>query len=86
MTRKALPGDRITAAFTAGVLVSVMLLAWFGNRAIQGLIAALFEKTSAGPRTIAEANAKQPDENILLEDLRRATHVVAAAVHDLLRE
>ncbi len=39
----------------------------------------------AGPRTIGESNAKQPDENLLLEDLRRATHVVAAAVHDLLR-
>jgi len=35
VTRKALPGDRITAAFTASVLVSVALLAWFGNRAIQ---------------------------------------------------
>ena len=35
MTRKALPRDRITAAFTASVLVSVTLLAWFGNRAIQ---------------------------------------------------
>jgi succinyl-diaminopimelate desuccinylase len=39
----------------------------------------------AGPRTIAESNAKRPDENLLLEDLRRATHVVAATVHDLLR-
>ena len=38
----------------------------------------------AGPRTIAESNAKQPDENLLLEDLRRATKVVAATVHDLL--
>jgi acetylornithine deacetylase/succinyl-diaminopimelate desuccinylase-like protein len=38
----------------------------------------------AGPRTIAEANAKKPDENLLLEDLRRATQVVAAAVRDLL--
>ena len=38
----------------------------------------------AGPRTIAEANAKRPDENLLLEDLRRTTHVVAAAVYDLL--
>jgi succinyl-diaminopimelate desuccinylase len=38
----------------------------------------------AGPRTIAESNAKRPDENLLLEDLRRATHVVAAAVRDLL--
>ena len=39
----------------------------------------------AGPRTIAESNAKRPDENLLLEDMRRATHVVAATVHDLLR-
>jgi len=39
----------------------------------------------AGPRTIGESNAKQPDENLLLEDLRRATHVVAATVYDLLR-
>ena len=38
----------------------------------------------AGPRTIAESNAKWPDENPLLEDLRRATQVVACAVHDLL--
>ena len=40
----------------------------------------------AGPRTIAESNAKRPDENLLLEDLRRATQVVACAVHDLLSE
>ena len=40
----------------------------------------------AGPRTIAESNAKRPDENLLLEDLRRATHVVAATVYDLLAQ
>ena len=34
--------------------------------------------------TIAESNAKRPDENLLLDDLRRATQVVASAVHDLL--
>ena len=39
----------------------------------------------AGPRTIEESNAKRPDEKLLLEDMRRATHVVAASVHDLLR-
>ena len=38
----------------------------------------------AGPRTILEANAKRADENLLLEDLRRATIVVASAVADLL--
>jgi succinyl-diaminopimelate desuccinylase len=39
----------------------------------------------AGPRTLAESNAKQPDENLMLEDLRRATQVIAATVFDLLR-
>ena len=39
----------------------------------------------AGPRTLAEANAKSADENLLLEDLRRATKVVASAVAELLR-
>jgi succinyl-diaminopimelate desuccinylase len=38
----------------------------------------------AGPRTIAESNAKRPNENLRLEDLRRATKVVAATAHDLL--
>jgi succinyl-diaminopimelate desuccinylase len=40
----------------------------------------------AGPRTLTESNAKQPDENLLLEDLRRATHVVASTVYDLLQK
>jgi acetylornithine deacetylase/succinyl-diaminopimelate desuccinylase-like protein len=38
----------------------------------------------AGPRTILESNAKRADENLLLEDLRKATHVVAAALANLL--
>jgi acetylornithine deacetylase/succinyl-diaminopimelate desuccinylase-like protein len=38
----------------------------------------------AGPRTLLEANAKRADENLLLDDLRRATKVVACAVADLL--
>jgi len=38
----------------------------------------------AGPRTILEANAKRADETLVLEDLRRATQVVASAVADLL--
>lgn len=40
----------------------------------------------AGPRTITESNAKRPDENLLLEDLRRATQVIACAVFDLLHK
>ena len=38
----------------------------------------------AGPRTILESNAKRADENLLLEDLRKATQVVASALCDLL--
>ncbi len=38
----------------------------------------------AGPRTILEANAKRADEHVVLEDLRKATKVVANAVAQLL--
>jgi acetylornithine deacetylase/succinyl-diaminopimelate desuccinylase-like protein len=37
-----------------------------------------------GPRTVSESNAKRADENIALDDLRRATKVVARALADLL--
>jgi acetylornithine deacetylase/succinyl-diaminopimelate desuccinylase-like protein len=39
----------------------------------------------AGPRTVLESNAKRADEHIVLEDLRRATKVVARTLLDLLR-
>jgi succinyl-diaminopimelate desuccinylase len=38
----------------------------------------------AGPRTVLESNAKRADEHIVLEDLRRATKVVARVLVDLL--
>ena len=38
----------------------------------------------AGPRTVLESNAKRADENLVLEDLRRATKVIARALSDLL--
>jgi acetylornithine deacetylase/succinyl-diaminopimelate desuccinylase-like protein len=38
----------------------------------------------AGPRSILEANAKRADENLALEDLRRATIVIAGALCVLL--
>jgi acetylornithine deacetylase/succinyl-diaminopimelate desuccinylase-like protein len=38
----------------------------------------------AGPRTLAEANGHAADEKLHLEDLRRATKTVAAALVDLL--
>jgi succinyl-diaminopimelate desuccinylase len=38
----------------------------------------------AGPRTVQESNAKRADEHVLLQDLRRATQVVARTLFDLL--
>ena len=47
-----------------------------------GIPAAIY---GAGPRTVFESNAKRADEHLVLEDLRRATKVVARALSDLLR-
>ncbi len=38
----------------------------------------------AGPRTVLESNAKRADEHLVLEDLRRATKIVARTLLDLL--
>ncbi|RSZ47475.1 MULTISPECIES: ArgE/DapE family deacylase [unclassified Variovorax] len=38
----------------------------------------------AGPRTVLESHAKRSDERVVLEDLRRATKVVARTLSDLL--
>ncbi len=38
----------------------------------------------AGPRTVLESHAKRADERLELEDLRRATKVIARCLHDLL--
>ncbi|MCB4364164.1 M20/M25/M40 family metallo-hydrolase [Hydrogenophaga taeniospiralis] len=51
----------------------------YGERGIPGVI------YGAGPRTVRESNAKRADENLLLEDLRRATKVVARTLLDLLQ-
>lgn len=50
----------------------------YGER---GIPAVLY---GAGPRTVPESNAKKGDERLLLEDLRRATKVVALTLLDLL--
>lgn len=47
----------------------------------QGIPAVLY---GAGPRTVEESNAKQADERLLLDDLRRATKVVALTLLDFL--
>ena len=46
-----------------------------------GVPAAIY---GAGPRTVLESNAKRADEHLDLEDLRRATKVVARTLRDLL--
>ena len=46
-----------------------------------GVPAAIY---GAGPRTVFESNAKRADEHLVLEDLRRATQVVARTLADLL--
>lgn len=38
----------------------------------------------AGPRSILEANGHRADENLVLEDLRKATKVMALSLSDLL--
>ncbi len=38
----------------------------------------------AGPRTVLESHAKRSDERVVLEDLRRATQVIARTLSDLL--
>ncbi|CAN5435846.1 M20 family metallopeptidase [soil metagenome] len=47
-----------------------------------GVPAAIY---GAGPRTVLESNAKRADEHLILEDLRRATKVVARTLLELLQ-
>ncbi len=46
-----------------------------------GVPAAIY---GAGPRTVLESNAKRADEHLVLDDLRRATKVVARTLAELL--
>ncbi|SFN33587.1 ArgE/DapE family deacylase [Variovorax sp. OV329] len=50
----------------------------YGENGIPGVI------YGAGPRTVLESHAKRNDERVALEDLRRATKVVARTLADLL--
>ncbi len=50
----------------------------YGERGVPAVI------YGAGPRTVPESNAKRADEHLLLEDLRRATKVIARTVLDVL--
>ncbi|MET0383578.1 MAG: M20/M25/M40 family metallo-hydrolase [Burkholderiaceae bacterium] len=53
---------------------------WFSERGIPAVI------YGAGPRTVAESNAKRADEHLDLEDLRGATKVIARTLFDLLAQ
>ena len=50
----------------------------YGERGIPAVI------YGAGPRTVLESNAKRADEHLVLDDLRRATKVVARTLAELL--
>ena len=51
----------------------------YGEYGIPGVI------YGAGPRTVRESNAKRADEHLVLDDLRRATQVMARCLHDWLQ-
>ena len=51
----------------------------YGEHGIPGVI------YGAGPRTVRESNAKRADENLVLDDLKRATKVIARSLFDLLK-
>ena len=51
----------------------------YGEHGIPGVI------YGAGPRTVRESNAKRADEHLVLEDLRRATKVIARTLFDTLQ-
>jgi acetylornithine deacetylase/succinyl-diaminopimelate desuccinylase-like protein len=52
----------------------------YGEAGIPGVI------YGAGPRTVLESHAKRADERLDLQDLRRATKVVARTLRDLLAQ
>ncbi|MBB1597279.1 M20/M25/M40 family metallo-hydrolase [Achromobacter sp. UMC46] len=51
----------------------------YGEAGIPGVI------YGAGPRTVLESHAKRSDERVVLDDLRRATKVIARTLADLLK-
>ena len=71
---KAIFGEEIPALGTP-LYTDVRL---FAEAGIPGVI------YGAGPRTVLESHAKRADERLELEDLRRATKVIARTLHDLL--
>ena len=73
---KAIFGEDIPAMGTP-LYTDVRL---FAQRGIPGVV------YGAGPRTVLESHAKRADERLELEDLRRATQVIARSLADLLAQ
>ena len=71
---EAVFGEKIPATGTP-LYTDVRL---YGEAGIPGVI------YGSGPRTVLESHAKRADERLLLEDLRRATKVIARTLRDLL--
>jgi acetylornithine deacetylase/succinyl-diaminopimelate desuccinylase-like protein len=71
---QAIFGERIPSVGTP-LYTDVRL---YAERGIPGVI------YGAGPRTVLESHAKRADERLNLEDLRRATKVIARTLLDLL--
>ncbi|MCA1246040.1 M20/M25/M40 family metallo-hydrolase [Massilia sp. MS-15] len=71
---RAVFGEEITAQGTP-LYADARL---YGERGIPAVM------YGAGPRTVPESNAKKADERLVLEDLRKATLVVALALLDFL--
>jgi acetylornithine deacetylase/succinyl-diaminopimelate desuccinylase family protein len=72
---RAVMGEEVTASGTP-LYADARL---YGER---GIPAVLY---GAGPRTVPESNAKKADERLALEDLRKATKVVALTLLDFLQ-
>ena len=72
---KAIFGEHIPAMGTP-LYTDVRL---YGEAGVPGVI------YGAGPRTVLESHAKRADERLELEDLRRATKVIARTLFDLLQ-
>jgi acetylornithine deacetylase/succinyl-diaminopimelate desuccinylase-like protein len=88
---KPRPGhEKLVAALTRhatdifGVAIPAIGVPLYADARLYGEHGVPIVMYGAGPRTLVEANAKRPDENLRLEDLRGATKVVAAAVRDLI--
>ena len=77
-------GPTNTAVARAAREAKVSVLSSVFERRAPGLYHNTAVLYGAGPRTVPESNAKKADERLLLDDLRKATKVVALTLLDFL--